>query len=115
MKYSIDTLNKKLPYIALEDYIYYSSRYSKTVHINKSMPSDGATKVVDIISIGWWVHDKLCETGTFSDGTKCNNWQASTILYDILRSEGYWFRARTWWLGSLLFGGGKCRNNKIFP
>ena len=88
---------------------YYSLRYSKRVSVPVGYLSDGATGAIDIYSRSWWVHDKLCDTGVWHDGTPCTNWQASTVLSDILRSEGRWFRARTWRWATFLFGGGKCR------
>ncbi len=91
---------------------YYSERYDKHVIVPTGYPSDGATGAIDIDSDGWWVHDKLCDTGTWEDGTPCTNFQASTVLSDILRSEGRWARAIYWWPFTYLFGGGKCRDNK---
>ena len=78
------------------------------------MRSDGATGAFDLNSKSWWVHDRLCNTGLFDDGSKCSNLQASTIIYDILKNEGRWFRARTWFAATLLFGGGECRKNGMF-
>jgi hypothetical protein len=89
--------------------VYHSERYDKTVTVPEGYLSDGATGAIDIYSDGWWVHDKLCDTGIFDDGTPCTNKQASTILSDILRSEGRWCRAIYWWPMTYLFGGGKCR------
>tara|TARA_R110000772_G_scaffold68760_1_gene152350 strand:+ start:5206 stop:5442 length:237 start_codon:yes stop_codon:yes gene_type:complete len=77
------------------------------------MRSDGATGAMDIDSKAWWVHDQLCRDGTFACGSKCTNLQASTVLYNILKDEGYWFRARTWFIMTLAFGGGKARRNGI--
>jgi hypothetical protein len=88
---------------------YYSKRYDKYVNVPKGYKSDGATGAIDIDSDGWWVHDKLCDTGIFDDGSRCSNKQASTVLSDILRSEGRWCRAIYWWPMTYLFGGGKCR------
>lgn len=111
--YIIDSKGDDKPYVLLKD-ITYDSRYGKQVHLQAGMRSDGATGAWDIISISWWVHDKLCNTGVFSDGTPCTNLQASTILSDILKSEGRWFRARSWFITTLFFGGGKARDNGIF-
>ena len=90
---------------------YYSWRYLKRISVPKGYKSDGATGAIDIESEGWWVHDKLCDTGKFDDGTPCTNWQASMILKDILKAEGRWFRARSWFIMTYLFGGGKARDN----
>jgi len=91
--------------------VYTSCRYEKQVVVPKGYESDGATGAVDIYSRGWWVHDVLCETGKWGDGTPCNNWQASQVLQDILDKEGRWFRKHTWFWATWLFGGGKAREN----
>lgn len=101
-------------YYRKEPIHYFSKRYNKYVTVPVDYPSDGATGARDIDSIGWWVHDKLCDFGVFDDGTQCTNLQASTILYDILKSEGYWFRARSWWIATWLLGGGEARRNGMF-
>ena len=93
---------------------YWNKKYRKSVVCLAGMYSDGATGAKDIRSEAWWVHDQLCNTGKFADGTKCTNLQASTVLYDILKSEGYWFRARTWFIATLALGGGRARRNGIF-
>ncbi len=97
------------PYKLLEPINYYSKRYKKYVTCAAGMRSDGATGAFDIISNAWWVHDKVCNTGVFADGSKCSTFQASMMLSDILKSEGRWFRARSWFLPTLIFGGGKTR------
>lgn len=102
----------KKKYSCPKEIRYYSKRYRKLIIVEEGRPSDGATGAIDIWSDGWWVHDKLCETGKFEDGTLCTNWQASTILSDILREENRWARAIYWWPMTYLFGGGKCRKNK---
>lgn len=92
----------------LDEWIdYISPRYGKRVFCEVGMTSDGATGAMDIISASWWVHDKLCETGTFYDKTPCTNWQASNILHDILEAEGYWARAEYWRMMTYWFGGKK--------
>jgi hypothetical protein len=101
-------------YKICQKFSYKSYRYAKAVIINEGTISDGATGAFDIISAGWWVHDELCKTGHWSDGTKCTNLQASTVLHDILKSEGRWFRAKTWFIMTFLFGGGVCRKNGMF-
>ena len=75
------------------------------------MRSDGATGALDINSFSWLVHDKICYEGKFSDGSPCNNWQASQVLSDILKDEGKWFRSKTWFVATWLFGGGNARKN----
>lgn len=90
---------------------YYSKRYKKWVVCEVNDLSDGATCAKDIDSFGWGVHDDLCRTGKFEDGSKCTNWQASMILSDILKEEGYCFRSRTWLWATWSLGGGKARDN----
>ena len=114
MFYAIDGKSSKKPYILLRTIIYHSKRYDKTVIVMEGERSDGATWAVDIHSEGWWVHDELCNSGLFADGTLCSNLQASMIIHDILKSEGYWFRARTWLIGTFIGGGGECRKNGMF-
>lgn len=92
---------------------YYSKRYNQSVTVPEGFRSDGATGAVDLWSEGFWVHDFLCDWGQFDSGDLCTNWQASTILGDILKTEGRWFRARTWKYATFLFGGGKARKNGL--
>lgn len=88
-----------------EEIHYHSERYGKACTVEKGFVSDGGSgPAEDIVSRGWWVHDKLCTTWAWDDGTPCSNRQASAVLYDILKSEGRWFRARTWFLATWLFG-----------
>ncbi len=93
---------------------YFSRRYGKTIKCTIGFKSDGATGAKDITSISWWIHDKLCDTGRFADGTRCNNWQASRILRDILKSEGRWARAIYWTVMTWSFGGGEARENGMW-
>jgi len=100
----------KLPYTIR----YYSKRYDKHVIVEEGFESDGATGAFDIWSEAWWVHDKICETGKWSDGTSVTNWQASTVLADILDSEQRYFRARYWWVMTWLLGCEKARENGMW-
>ncbi len=101
-------------YILAKSIWYISARYGKEVLVPKGYQSDGATGARDIDSRGWWVHDVLCEYGVFYDGTPCTNWEASMILHDILRQEGRWFRARSWFIATWLMGGGEARKNGMW-
>jgi len=101
-------------YILDRNYTYFSKRYSKYVYLVAGFKSDGATDAIDIPSAGWWVHDKLCDTGKWADGTKCTNWQASSVLSDILASEGRWIRSKSWLISTWLFGGGEARKNGMW-
>ena len=88
---------------------YYSVRYDKYVTVPEGYPSDGATGAEDIYSDSWWVHDVLCDRGTWDDGSAVTNWQASQVLQDILRSEGRWLRSKYWFWFTYLFGGKKLK------
>ena len=101
-------------YICRKEINYYSSRYNRFVKVPLGFRSDGATGARDISSQAWWVHDVLCVTGRFEDGTPCTNWQASCILSDILRAEGRWFRARSWFFATRILGGGAARANGMW-
>ena len=104
-----------LGYRIIKTKTYHSKRYNKNITIKPSdMPYDGATGAKDINSFGWLFHDVLCRDGRFDDGSKCTNWQASKVLSDILESEGRWFRGKSWFIATWLFGGGKARRNGIF-
>ena len=114
-------------YKVLKNIYYFSKRYGKTIFVEKGFTSDGATGALDIfgdvnviiiktkeprlVSKSFLIHDKLCETGKFEDGTKCTNWQASQILSDILLAEGRKYRGKYWFWFTFLFGGGKAREN----
>ena len=105
---------KVIGYRVIKDKSYYSERYDKFIKIKTTdKPYDGATGAMDIDSFSWVFHDVLCRDGCFSDGSKCTNWQASKVCSDILKSEGRWFRSRSWFLATLVFGGGKARKNGI--
>lgn len=93
---------------------YFSLRYNKWVTVPKGYPSDGATGAIDINTQGWWVHDVLCDKGTWDDGTPVTNWQASQVLSDILASEGRWFRKHTWFWATWILGGGEARGNGLW-
>lgn len=94
-----------LGYRVIKDYHYFSKRYQKHIVARVSdKPYDGATGAIDINSYGWLIHDVVKRDKCFSDGSECSNLQASCILYDILKSEGRWFRARSWYLTTLIWG-----------
>lgn len=89
-------------YVLHEKIVYHSERYGKDITVPDGYVSDGSSGGVDICSGAWWVHDILCDSERFDDGSKCTNRMASLVLYDILKSEGRWFRARTWFLATLI-------------
>jgi hypothetical protein len=100
-------------YECTKEYIYLSPRYNKFIIIPVGFYSDGATGAIDVNTVAWWVHDHISRYGEWSDGTKITNWQASTVLSDILKDEGFWFRTYTWWIATFLFGGGAARENGL--
>jgi len=112
--YIQDYLDEKKSYLLISAIHYHSRRYNKNVLVEVGTRSDGATGAYDLNSKSWWIHDQLCDTGVFCDGTKCTNWQASMILSDVLNEENRWFRSKTWFIATFLFGGGKARKNGMF-
>lgn len=96
------------------DQSYYSKRYGKTASVIADFFSDGATGAKDIFSLSWWIHDRLCATGCWDDGTRVSNLQASMVLADILWSEGRYFRAFYWFIATFLLGGGMARKNGLW-
>jgi hypothetical protein len=104
----------KIKYICPTVIKYWSERYKKSVTVPNGYPSDGATFAEDIYSDSWWIHDILCDTGVWDDGTPLTNWQASMVLRDVLLSEGRYIRANRWFVATFLFGGGKARENGMF-
>lgn len=128
----IGNFDKKKPYMNLQQINYFSERYQKTVIVRIGFQSDGATGAIDIdgphpvlyddgktheirhVSRAWLVHDKICETGCWSDGTPLNNWQCSMVIKDILKSEGRWLRDFWWGAFTWLIGGGEARKNGMW-
>ena len=107
--------DRVLGYRVIKDKTYYSKRYNKEVCIKVTdKPYDGATGAFDIDSFGWLFHDVLCRDGKFEDGTICTNWMASSVLSDVLKSEGRWFRSRSWFIATWFGGGGKARDNGLW-
>jgi len=98
-------------YILDHEIKYHSQRYNKWVTVPVGYESDGATGASDIYSHAWWIHDMLCDRGTWdgANGEEVTRLEAATVLSDILKSEGRWFRARTWFLATYLFGCKKVR------
>lgn len=104
-----DTLGDGKKWTLDEGFTYHSQRYGKTLTIPVGYRSDGATGAFDILSAGWWAHDWLTDPNPFDDGTFATNWQASNILHDILKAEGYWVRAEFWRWATFNFGGEKLK------
>jgi hypothetical protein len=93
---------------------YHSKRYNKSITLPDNRLSDGATGAMDITSRGWWVHDELCDSGKWDDGTKLSNWECSQVLQDILKEEGRYWQSKRWFWATWLCGGGKARENGMF-
>ncbi len=112
--YIKDYKDRDKPYLLIRDIRHYTQRNRKSITVKAGTRSDGATGAYDLNSKSWWFHDELCKTGLFDDGTRCTNWQASKVLYEVLKQEGKWFRARTWRIATFFFGGGEARDNGMF-
>lgn len=94
-RFDFDTERKK--YILRETIMYWSERYRKYVIVEEGFESDGASgPASDIVSLSWWVHDKVCDTGTWADGTPISAGQTAMVLRDCLLLEGRWVRAISW-------------------
>jgi len=91
-------------YVNDKEFTYHSPRYNKHITVAKGYVSDGATGARDVDTSAWWCHDVVKQYDVFDDNSTCSNLQASYILYDILKSEGYWFRARSWFISTLAWG-----------
>ena len=125
-------------YELLEAHTYFSPRYNRSVTCPKGMFSDGATGFIDlgtdnIMARVWnwfrkhihhlsntacpewfFVHDQICVTGKFDDGTLIDNWTASTVAGDILWADGWRLWSVPIWFATFLFGGGEARKNGMF-
>lgn len=96
--------HRRYKYILIKSIPYYSPRYKKVKTLRLYMLSDGATGAPDIVSSCWWFHDAFCAGETWDDGTPLTEWQNSTVLYDIMRKEGFnIFRATRWRLSTFIF------------
>ena len=91
-------------YYNKEEFSYYSKRYDKWVTVPFDELSDGASGAFDIKSRSWKIHDVLKKYQIWDDGTKCTNHQASYVVYDVLKEEGRYIRARTWYYSTLIWG-----------
>ena len=94
---------------------WVSQRYGKVVTVPPGFESNGADWALDIWTEAWWVHDWFCRHGVWDDGSSVTNWEASSVLADILTKEGRWFRARYWWLATWIAGCAKARRNGMWP
>lgn len=99
-------------YEVAETYRYYSPRYNRYITIPAGMYSDGATCARDLQDTdAWLVHDHICRYAVWDDGKPICNWEASTVLADLLWRDGYYLEAFWWWWATYLFGGGAARKN----
>jgi len=98
-------------YECIKPCTYYSPRFNRSLTVPLGFFSDGATDAPDIDTDAWWFHDVACRYGVWDDGTKIDNFTASTVLGDILWQDKFWFRSVYWWWATYLFGGGAAREN----
>ena len=106
---------KGYKYRALNAWTYFSPRYKRAITIPRGFECDGASGPAwDIGSDAWGVHDVLCRLGTWDDKTPLCNWQASSVLGDILRADGHWARASYWKYATLFFGCDAAKANGMF-
>ena len=71
--------------------VHLSPRYKKVVTVPEDYRSDGASgPASDIWSNAWWVHDVLCDRGTWDDGTVLTFDENNLECYDQLDEEGHW-------------------------
>jgi hypothetical protein len=90
--------------------VRYLTRYGKLIIAKVDYEWDGATGAKDLEgSMSHLIHDVLCDNAVFEDGTRVSNWQASCVLKDILKSEGYWIRKYSWFVVTFLLGGRKIK------
>lgn len=101
-------------YTCTEEFTYYSPRYQKEITVPLNQPSNGANFVKDLVPDAFFVHDRGCETGLWDDGSKMCNLELSFVYYDILRFYGVpWTICADRFVGTLLGGGGKARENGL--
>ena len=73
-----------------------------TLSVPPDFYCDGASgKLLGIpvpeIGHGWIYHDWAYAWGKWDDGTRITRLQADEILSDVMKGEGHWFRARSWY------------------
>lgn len=100
-------------YLLMRAIVYHSPRYRKTATVPAGFVFDGATGATDILTIAIPVHDWQTDSGLsgprnpgclWDDGSPCSRWHSSCVLGDILREDGYTFRAHTWKWATFLKG-----------
>jgi len=90
-------------YVVQGDYKYCSPRYCKSIALCNGEFSDGASGALDIDSNAWLVHDVIFKYKIWEDGTYITRTQCAMVLHDILKSEGYYVRAKTWLVATYLY------------
>lgn len=103
-----DMFSTKMKYTTDEEFSYYSKRYDKVVTIEKGYQSDGATYAPDLSWTAFFVHDILCDRGTWDDGSQVTRWEASNVYSDILKEKGFIQAYHRKWL-TYWFGGKKLK------
>lgn len=127
-----------MKYQLLEEYFYKSGMFNRSITIPEGRKSDGATGARDLgvamtglkgiwyrilarvfqttstkKTAAWFVHDELCLTGKWDDGTRISNFICSTVLSVILHNDGYNREAIWWWFATFFAGGGEARKNGL--
>lgn len=98
-------MGRRAKYYCPVKIVYRDDKTGHYVTVPKGYPSDGASgPAIDIWSRSWWVHDVLCDRGTWDDGTPVTPWTASRVLADILKAEKRLWRAWRWRWATFLFG-----------
>lgn len=95
----------------LQGWTYFSVRHGKAKTVPDRFWSDGATCAPDHRSMGWQVHDVICEIPRWDDGTPIYPWQAALVLHDIMHEEGLHLLDALWAAGTMTFGCRKTWNN----
>lgn len=101
-----DMFSTKMKYVAKKTFTYHSPRYNEDVTIEKGYKSDGATYAPDLSWTAFFVHDILCDRGTWDSGKEVTRWEASNVYADILKDKGKWQSTHRKWL-TYWFGGKK--------
>lgn len=101
-------------YINSGDYTAFIDRYQKSIFIPEGYPSNGANIVRDLCPTAFFLHDRGCESGKWSNGDLMCNRELSFVYYDILRYFGHNIVAFDRWVGTFFGGGGKAKENGLW-
>ena len=104
-------------YTLLENVFWRDPKTGKYIVARKGESYDGATGAIDIlgdvkaeragqvvnVSKSWVLHDVVCRTGRWSDGSKISEYDKARILGVALRQEGRWIRGIFWPIATFLY------------